>query len=66
MLKSDKDMFCNHLTPLPGKLDKCFPGLKISEYEWIRYSFASTEISGLSLPEKEGPEEHGNDTRTVT
>jgi hypothetical protein len=58
-------LFCNHLTPLPGKLDKGFLGLKISEYEWIRYSFASTEISGLSLPEKEGPEEKRNNTRTA-
>jgi hypothetical protein len=34
---------------LAEKLDKHFPSFKILEYDLIRNSFTSTEISGLSL-----------------
>jgi hypothetical protein len=55
MLKLDlKELNCNHLTLLAGKLGKYFFSFKISEYEWRGNSFASTEVSGLSLPEEEG------------
>jgi hypothetical protein len=67
MLKSDKkDLICNYLTLLATKLIKYFLSLKISEYEWTRHSFASTEMNGLSLSEKEGLAEQRNNARRAT